>query len=100
MKTAIFSARPYDKSMLSDANREAGHDLRFLEDRLTLQTVALATGCDAVCVFVNDTVDAEVLALLAQQGTRLVATRSTGYNHIDVAAAERLGIAVVRVTDY
>jgi D-lactate dehydrogenase len=100
MKTAIFSARPYDKSMLADANRGAGHDLRFLEDRLTPHTAALATGCDAVCVFVNDTVDAEVLALLAQQGTRLVATRSTGYNHIDVAAAERLGIAVVRVTDY
>ncbi|MEG1771631.1 MAG: 2-hydroxyacid dehydrogenase, partial [Comamonas sp.] len=53
-----------------------------------------------VCVFVNDNVDAEVLALLAAQGTRLVATRSTGYNHVDAAAAARLGIEVVRVTDY
>jgi D-lactate dehydrogenase len=51
-------------------------------------------------VFVNDNVDAEVLGILAQQGTRLVATRSTGYNHIDAQAAQRLGIAVVRVTDY
>ena len=51
MQTAIFSTRPYDKSMLSDANREAGHDLRFLEDRLTPSTVALAAGCAAVCVF-------------------------------------------------
>jgi D-lactate dehydrogenase len=100
MKTAIFSARPYDKSMLADANRDAGHDLRFLEDRLTPQTAALAAGCDAVCVFVNDTVNADVLAALARQGTPLVATRSTGYNHIDVAAAGRLGIAVVRVTEY
>jgi D-lactate dehydrogenase len=100
MKTAVFSARRYDKTMLGRANSEAGHELKFLEDRLTAETASLADGCQAVCVFVNDTVDAEVLAILARQGTRLVATRSTGYNQIDTAAAERHGIAVVRVTDY
>jgi D-lactate dehydrogenase len=102
MKTAVFSARRYDKTMLADANAVAGagHALRFLEDRLTTATATLAEGCEAVCVFVNDTVDAEVLGILAQQGTRLVATRSTGYNHIDAQAAQRVGIAVVRVTDY
>jgi D-lactate dehydrogenase len=102
MKTAVFSARRYDKTMLARANDDAGagHALRFLEDRLTSATAILAAGCEAVCVFVNDTVDAEVLEILARQGTRLVATRSTGYNHIDAAAAARLGIAVVRVTDY
>ena len=100
MKTAVYSARRYDKSMLVRANAGAGHELRFLEDRLTAATAPLAEGCPAVCVFVNDTVDAEVLAILARQGTRLVATRSTGYNQIDTAAAERHGISVVRVTDY
>lgn len=100
MKTAVFSARRYDKTMLAQANEGAGHELRFLEDRLGVETAILARGCEAVCVFVNDTVDAEVLAILAGQGTRLVATRSTGYNHVDAAAARKLGIAVVRVTDY
>ena len=104
MKVAVYSARRYDKALLAQANKEAdeqgGHTLRFLEDRLTAHTAPLAEGCGAVCVFVNDTVDAEVLALLAAQGTRLVATRSTGYNQIDTEAAARLGIAVVRVTDY
>jgi len=104
MKVAVYSARRYDKALLAQANKEAneqgGHTLRFLEDRLTAHTAALAEGCGAVCVFVNDTVDAEVLALLAAQGTKLVATRSTGYNQIDTEAAARLGIAVVRVTDY
>jgi D-lactate dehydrogenase len=100
MKTAVFSARRYDKTMLARANAAAGHELRFLEDRLTAASAPLAAGCEAVCVFVNDTVDADVLAILSQQGVRLVATRSTGYNQIDAAAAERLGIAVVRVTDY
>lgn len=100
MKTAVYSARRYDKTMLAQANEGAGHELRFLEDRLSRETAILAEGCEAVCVFVNDTVDAEVLGILAGQGVRLVATRSTGYNHIDAAAARRLGIAVVRVTDY
>ncbi|AWL06833.1 2-hydroxyacid dehydrogenase [Massilia oculi] len=100
MKTAVFSARRYDKTMLGQANEAAGHELRFLEDRLSRETAMLARGCEAVCVFVNDTVDAEVLGILAGQGVRLVATRSTGYNHIDAHAARDLGIAVVRVTDY
>jgi len=102
MKTAVFSTRRYDQSLLTLANAAADnrHDLRFLQDRLTLETAVLAKGCDAVCVFVNDQVDAAVLAALAAQGTRLVATRSTGFNHIDVAAAARLDIAVVRVTEY
>lgn len=100
MKTAVFSARRYDQALLAEANRAAGHELLFIQDRLTAETAALARGCAAVCVFVNDCVDVEVLQRLADQGTRLVATRSTGYNHIDAAAAGRLGVAVVRVTDY
>ncbi|WP_228895190.1 2-hydroxyacid dehydrogenase [Pseudoduganella aquatica] len=100
MKAAVFSARRYDKTMLARANVEAGHELLFLDERLTAASAPLAAGCAAVCVFVNDTVDAEVLALLAAQGTLLVATRSTGYNQIDIAAAERHGIAVVRVAEY
>ncbi len=100
MKTAVFSARRYDRTMLERANAGAGHQLLFFDDRLTAETASLAAGCEAICVFVNDTVDARVLDILAAQGTRLVATRSTGYNQIDTAAAERHGIAVVRVTEY
>ncbi|WP_431256897.1 2-hydroxyacid dehydrogenase [Roseateles chitinivorans] len=100
MKTAVFSTRRYDQTLLQQANREIGHELVFVQDRLTVDTVALAAGCKAVCVFVNDAVDAEVLTRLAAQGTLLVATRSTGFNHIDAEAARRLGIEVVRVTDY
>lgn len=100
MRTAVFSSRRYDTALLTEANRDAGHELVFIQDRLTAETVPLAQGCTAVCVFVNDSVDAAVLQGLATQGTRIVATRSTGFNHIDAAAARRLGIAVVRVTDY
>lgn len=100
MRTSVFSTRRYDQTLLTLANADGRHELRFLQDRLTLETAVLAKDCPAVCVFVNDTVDAAVLAVLAAQGTRLVATRSTGFNHIDVKAADALGITVVRVTDY
>ncbi|WP_036172174.1 2-hydroxyacid dehydrogenase [Massilia sp. 9096] len=100
MKIAVYSTRRYDKTMLTEANAGAGHELRFMEDRLTSTSAVLAKDCEAVCVFVNDNVDAEVLGILAMQGTRLIATRSTGYNHIDAQAAQDMGIAVVRVTDY
>jgi D-lactate dehydrogenase len=100
MRIAVFSARRYDRTMLQLANKASGHELRFFEDRLGRDSANLAEGCNAVCVFVNDAVDAGVVALLAEQGTRLIATRSTGYNHIDTAAAEQHGIAVVRVSDY
>jgi D-lactate dehydrogenase len=100
MKTAVFSTRRYDQTLLSRANSDGAHELLFLQDRLSLSTAPLAAGCEAVCIFVNDDANAEVLAQLARQGTRLVLTRSTGYNHIDAAAAASVGITVMRVADY
>ena len=99
MKVAIFSTKRYDRHFLEDAN--AGrHELRFFEPHLTEETVSLAQGFDAVCVFVNDTVTASVLEALAAGGVRLVALRCAGFNNVDIPAAERLGIGVVRVPAY
>jgi D-lactate dehydrogenase len=100
MRVAVFSAKPYDVTFLTAANRERGHDLQFLEARLLRDSAALAAGRPAVCAFVNDVVDAEVLTRLAEDGTRLVALRSAGYNNVDLAAAARLGVTVTRVPAY
>jgi len=100
MKTAIFSTKPYDRVFLEAANREHGHELLFLEPRLTAETVPLAFGSPAVCVFVNDQLNAAMLADLAREGTRLVALRSAGFNHVDLVAAEELGVTVMRVPAY
>ena len=62
MKVAVFSAKRYDRELLAAANAEAGHELVFFDDLLETSTVALTAGCGAVCVFVNDPVDAPVLA--------------------------------------
>jgi D-lactate dehydrogenase len=100
MKVAVFSAKRYHRELLAAANTEAGHELVFFDDLLEPSTVALTAGCGAVCVFVNDRVDAPVLAALAAGGTRLVALRCTGFNNVDLKAAAAQGIKVVRVTEY
>ena len=100
MKIAVFSARPYDREFLNAANATAGHQLRFFDAPLELETVALAAGYEAVCIFVNDTADASVLEALVSGGTRLVALRCTGFNNIDLEAAARFGLKIVRVTAY
>ena len=102
MQVGVFSSKRYDRESLSAANaaRGAGHDLVFLEARLTRETAAIGARFPAVCVFVNDRVDAAVLATLAAGETRLVALRCAGFNNVDTEAAARLGIPVVRVPGY
>ncbi|MFV2103701.1 2-hydroxyacid dehydrogenase [Micromonospora sp. LOL_024] len=100
MRVAVFSTKPYDREFLAVANAAAGHDLTFLDARLTTQTARLAEGADAVCVFVNDDLCAEVIGQLAETGVRVVALRSAGFNNVAVAAARKLGLTVVRVPEY
>jgi D-lactate dehydrogenase len=102
MKVAVFSTKPYDREFLTAANhaKAGGHDLRFLEPRLNLDTAQLGHDAVAICAFVNDLLDRPVLELLAASGTRLVALRCAGFNNVDLAAAADLGIAVARVPAY
>lgn len=100
MKIAVFSAERYDREFLDAANAAQGHQLTYFQDLLDLDTAALAAGHEAVCIFVNDHADAAVLAALRQGGTGLLALRCTGFNNVDLAAAQQLGIKVVRVVDY
>ena len=100
MKIAVFSAKRYDREYLDAANASEGHQLKYYEAPLDLDSVHLAAGYDGVCIFVNDKADAAVLAKLKEGGTSLVALRCTGFNNVDLKAAEALGMKVVRVTDY
>ena len=99
MKVAIFSAKKYDREFLNAANGSL-HKLRFFEPRLNEETVGLATGSQAVCLFVNDQVNAAVIAGLHSLGVRLIALRCAGYNNVDFAAATKHDITVVRVPAY
>ncbi len=100
MRIAVFSTKPYDRTFLSEANAADGHRLRFLEARLSAETVSLAAGEEAVCAFVNDDLGAANLEALKKGGVRIVALRSAGFNNVDLAAAKALGLTIARVPAY
>src|SRR5262249_35719242 len=84
MRIAVFSAKKYERTLLDELNARYRHELVHLDVQLGCRTAPLAAGFPAVSVFVNDPVDGTVLKQLAGGGTKLVATRSTGFNHIDL----------------
>lgn len=98
MKIAVFSTKPYDRVFLEKAND--GHDLFFFEARLSSETVSLADGFDGVCLFVNDEASAGIVDRLKEFGVKLIALRCAGFNNVDIEAAERAGVCVVRVPAY
>lgn len=87
IKVAFFDTKPYDKSSFERYGEQHELCFRFFEAKLNEDTVELARGCDAVCVFVNDTVNAAVIEKLYEFGVRLIALRSAGYNNVDLKAA-------------
>ncbi len=99
MNVAVFSSKAYDREFLEAANN-GRHTLRFFEPHLNLETAPLAAGFEAVCVFVNDHLEAAVIERLAAGGTRLLALRCAGYNNVDLSAAAAHGLTVVRVPGY
>ncbi|KAK4129089.1 hypothetical protein N657DRAFT_639646 [Parathielavia appendiculata] len=108
MNIAVFSAKPYDQEYLSRANAALSfsssssqpHKLTFHEFSLSAETVQLARGADAVCVFVNDILPSAVLHALHDVGVRAVLLRCAGYNNVDLDAAEKLGLFVANVPSY
>ncbi|WP_409420252.1 2-hydroxyacid dehydrogenase [Pseudaeromonas sp. ZJS20] len=100
MKIALFSCKAYDRDYFHQANRDYQFHIDYFDVRLEPKTARLAHGYDAVCAFVNDDLDAEVLEDLAANGTRIIAMRCAGYNNVDLVTAQRLGLEVVRVPAY
>lgn len=99
MKVAIFSTHEFDRSFLEAACRKP-LELKFVDAQLSMQTLSLAAGCEAVSCFVSDQLDAGTLAELKKLGVKLIALRSAGFNHLDVIAAEKLDLACVYVPSY
>jgi D-lactate dehydrogenase len=100
MKIAFFSTKPYDETFFNQVNEHYQHEITYIDARLRRTTSALAQGHDAVCAFVNDKLDRDVLTLLAGYGIKTIALRCAGYNNLDVDAANELGFTVVRVPAY
>ena len=99
MKVAVYSAHHYEKEYLRKANTNQ-HTLLLFDAQLTRDTVAMAQGCKAVSIFVNDDASTIVLNELKAAGILYLALRSAGYNHVNLTEALRLGMKVARVPEY
>jgi len=100
MKVAVFNTKSYDREFLDRFNVQSSHQLIYFEAPLNSNTVNLTQDFDGVCVFVNDIINRETIAKLAEYGVKIIALRCAGFNNVDLQAAAEHGIKVVRVPSY
>jgi D-lactate dehydrogenase len=99
MRLTLFSAKAYDIASFDHACPSV-IELTYIEDALTRDTAIQAQGCDAICAFVNDQLDEPVLLALSQYDVKHILLRCAGFDHVDLQAAKRCGLAVSRVAAY
>lgn len=100
MNIAVFSTKSYDQEYFEKYNADYDYNFSFYETALNPDTAKLSADCNVVCVFVNDVVNEETIKILSANGIELIALRCAGYNNVDLEAAEKEGIKVVRVPAY
>lgn len=100
MKIAFFNTKQYDQEYFDRANSDGAHKIGYFSSRLNIESTSLITNEKVVCAFINDRLDAEVLQSLKHQGVELIALRSAGFNHVDIACAKEISLPVVRVPAY
>ncbi|WP_067144849.1 2-hydroxyacid dehydrogenase [Pseudotamlana agarivorans] len=100
MKIALFSSKPYDQEYFEKYNADYNFDFTFFETSLDSHTANLTKGFDAICSFVNDKLNAKTMAVLAENNIKLIALRCAGFNNVDLDAAKKYDIKVVRVPAY
>jgi len=100
MKIIFFSAKQYDIKSFNRSNQQFKHSLRYVEEKLSINSLSMINNEKAICVFVNDVIDKEVITGLVNKGVQIVALRCAGFNNIDLDAARLIGLKVVRVPAY
>lgn len=100
MKLTFFSTQPYDRVFFERYNEPYGFELEYFETHLGPHIVNAVDQSDAVCVFVNDKLGADVIGTLADRGVRIIALRCAGFNNVDLEAARARGLRVCRVPAY
>jgi D-lactate dehydrogenase len=100
MKITFFSTKPYDREFFNQCNKQYGYELEYYETHLGPHIVNVIEDSTAVCVFVNDRLNEEVIKVLAEKGVKIIALRCAGFNNVDLAAAKKYGLHVCRVPAY
>lgn len=99
MKIAFYGTKPYDRIWFEPMGKDYGFDIHFIEAACNQETIFMAKGYDAICIFVNDYVNAEMIDALYEMKVKAILLRSAGFNNVDVKAAEDK-IVILRVPSY
>jgi D-lactate dehydrogenase len=99
-KIAFFDAKSYDRETFGKVNSEYGYEIQYFKERLSMNTVSLTRGATIVCIFVNAECDERVIERMKENGVKLIALRCAGFNNVDIHAAHKHGLRVVRVPAY
>ncbi len=99
MKIMFYNTKPYDRYWFEPMAKDYGFEVHFVEMQCDEETLFLAKGYDAICIFVNDYVDAAMTELLYEMGVKAILLRCAGYNNVDIKAAEGK-IHILRVPNY
>lgn len=100
MKIAFYSTKPYDRIYFEPMSEKYQMKIQFFEVPCKEETVSLARGFDAVCIFVNDYLRKPMIQELKEMGIKAILLRSAGYNHVDIKAAAECKIPVLSVPSY
>lgn len=100
MKIAMFDSKLYDIESFDKYIKNIDDvEIKYYDSKLTIDTVKLAKGFDAVCVFVNDTINKEVIDKLVEYKIEILLLRCAGFNNVDIMYAYKK-IHVLRVPSY
>lgn len=105
LHVAFFGTKDYDRLFFSELSKDKGEgtynvDITYFNSRLTNETVHLAEGYEAICIFVNDDASRNVIEALSKGGVKLILLRCAGFNNVDLDACKEYGITVLRVPAY
>ncbi len=101
MKILFYDTKKYDRDSFEKILPEYPEiKVDFLEADLSVRTTALANGYDAICAFVSSDVSGDVVKNLAGCGVKLILMRCAGFNNVDLDAAKKYGMTILRVPGY
>lgn len=96
MKTAFFEIEGWEEKYVK--KRLSGQSLEFSKEKLNLEDVQQIRDCEAISVFIYSKIDENIIREMPN--LKLIATRSTGFDHIDLESCKKLGITVCNVPSY
>lgn len=101
MRITFFAAKSYDKESFNSIKALYPElELEYWETELSAKTASYVTDSEAICAFVSSDVSEKVLKVLSERGVKLVLMRCAGFNNVDLDAATKYGIKVMRVPGY